>query len=98
MYFGAGSGPSALAIFGDKPYLATNCATLIPHLFRDMTQEGDFVRMYFATPLQRFGLGKETVDLLADEFARMWKGIDRERWTSVRPTAASAPQLTSWLR
>jgi hypothetical protein len=98
LHMGAASGPGTVAIFGAKPYLLVN-STLTPSLYRDMIQEGEFVRFYFASESQRLTLEPETTELLIKEFARMWAAVDVSDWYSAaRREGKLEPETLTWLR
>jgi len=80
IHTGASSGPSAVAMFNSKPYLIVNM-DLDPHKpFRGLVRDGPFLRYNFAAPLQRYAKGTETVELLVEEFAKMWASVDATHW------------------
>lgn len=98
IHMGASSGPGTMAIFGAKPYLLVN-TDLIPGLYRDLIQEDNFVRFYFADPLQRLTLGAETTELLIEEFARMWTAVDLDSWGSTAKCERNLERESlTWLR
>jgi hypothetical protein len=101
IHMGADSGPAVMALLGEKPYLIVN--TIVgQHYFsrKDMVrQEDNFLQFWFAGPFQRYVKGRETVDLLITEFAKMWEGVDFAEWERwVNDEAAHTDGLSSWLR
>src|SRR5260221_1840727 len=102
MHMGADPEPASMAVFSEKPYLVVNTAMKPtyfsnPEIFR---QDGEGLRRFvFAGPLQRFGTGVETTDLLVTEFARMWAAVDIPRWRSpASPGENPGGEVPTWLR
>ncbi len=75
MHMGASSGPSMIAIFSGKPYCLFNTDLLVDR-YRGSTQ-GNRVTLFFGNPTQHLLFGRENRDLIAFEFERMWKTIER---------------------
>lgn len=97
-HMGASSGMGQMALFNSKPYLITN-TDATPNLYKDMVHEEGFMRFFFAGPLQRFGIGLETTELLITEFARIWEAVDVAAWKLWANTnVAKTDGLLSWLR
>ena len=79
MHMGASSGPGALAIFSGKPYCLFNTDLLVDR-YRGSTREGNRVTLFFGNPTQSLLFGPENRDLIAFEFERMWKTIERSQF------------------
>jgi len=81
-HMGASSGPAAVPMLTDKPYLIVNC-DMQPHLksYRGavVMETPKFMRFSFAAPLQRFSIGDETASFLIREFDRMYAAAARGR-------------------
>jgi len=78
-----------MVLFSRNPCLIVNW-TAHSELYRDLIREGSFLRFSFASPLQRFTLGRETPELLIREFTRMWDAVDTlgrllPVWGALRP-------------
>jgi hypothetical protein len=98
IHLGASSGPGMMAIYGAKPYLLVN-TDLIPDLYRGMIREDNAVRFFFSTPQQRLTLGEETIEVLRDEFARLWQSVEPADWRSPsRSSDRTRPASLTWLR
>lgn len=74
MHMGASSGPGVIAIFGDKPYCHFN-TNLQLDLYKGSIREGNRARLFFGNSTQSFLFGRETSDLIAAEFERMWNAV-----------------------
>jgi len=101
IHMGADSGPAVMALFGEKPYLIVN--TIVgPHYFSRkamIRQEANFLQFWFAGPFQRYVKGRETVDLLITEFAKMWEAVDVADWKLwANADDTQKDGLSSWLR
>jgi hypothetical protein len=101
LHIGSDSGPACMAIFRDKPYFAFNTA-MKPAAFSNseiFQQDGEGLwRFFFAGPLQRFGSGVETTELLIKQFARMWETVDLKRWQASNIEGKSEDELQTSLR
>ncbi len=99
IYMGASSGPGTMAVCNKKPYLFVK-SDLNPDLYQDMIQEGKFLRFGFANPLQRYARGPETVELLMEEFSRIWSGAGMSDWKCPEKSSDEPPDavLGSYLR
>lgn len=102
LHMGSDSGPAAMAYFSDKPYLAVNTAMKPKYYSNPEIFQHDDEGLWhfaFAGPLQRFGAGVETTELLIREFARMWAAVDLPRWQSpVNVRKDPEAELQNWLR
>jgi hypothetical protein len=102
IHMGAGSGPVTMAWFSDKPYLMVNTAygpKYFAHPEMILQEKGQVQRFWFAGPRQRITQGPETTQLLIEEFARMWEGVDVQRWTSPSDTEQDPRgEVRTWLR
>jgi hypothetical protein len=78
IHMGASSGPSTIAMFSGKPYCLFNTDLLVDR-YKGSVREGDRVTLFFSEPTQSFLFGRETPDLIAAEFERMWKAVERPR-------------------
>lgn len=97
-HMGASSGPASMAGFGPKPYLLVN-TDLVPEHYKGMIREGDFVRHFFAGPLQRLSFGVETAEQLAAGFAEMWSTVDASSYNSSAGRKGDQPkEAVAWLR
>lgn len=101
-HMGAGSGPASMAWFSEKPYLMVN-TVYAPQQFAHegmiLQVEENIQRFWFANPSQRIAGGAETVDLLVDEFTRIWNEVNINRWQSAEAAdSASQDKLGMWLR
>ena len=98
LHMGAASGPGAIALFNKKPYLKVGAVFDVKD-YRGMVQEGSFVKFCFAGPFQRFALGKETSQLLKEEFAKMWASLDIEEYNiSSLANENEQDDAITWLR
>lgn len=98
IHMGASSGMGTMALFGKKPFLFVN-TDLDIEKYRGMIDEGDFLRFYFSTHLQKFAKGEETSELLIDEFIKMWQTVDlvKSREEVISKKMAVTNEYT-WLR
>jgi hypothetical protein len=78
IHMGASSGPGTIAMFSGKPYCLFNTDLLVDR-YKGSVREGDRVILFFSEPTQSFLFGRETPDLIAAEFERMWKVVERPR-------------------
>ena len=76
MHMGASSGPSMIAIFSEKPYCLFN-TDLLADRYEGSTREGDRFTLFFGSSTQSLLFGLENRDLIASEFERMWKTLER---------------------
>jgi hypothetical protein len=83
IHMGASSGPSMIAVFSSKPYCLFNTDIEL-HRYKDSLRDGHRVTLFFGTPTQSFLFGRESPDLIATEFERMWVTTERSR-SSDRP-------------
>lgn len=101
IHMGASSGPATMVWFSTKPYLIVN-TDLDPDLYHPsiVKQANNVIRFAFATPMQRFTVGIETIELLVEEFVRMWETVDLERWQSQSDSESERGDnvLKTWLR
>jgi hypothetical protein len=98
IHMGASSGPGMIAVFNSKPYLLVN-TDLVPHFYRDVVQEENFLRFFFASPLQHLAVGPETTELLIAEFAHMWAAVDIDSWKAYTNTENKLErEFFTWLR
>jgi hypothetical protein len=75
IHMGASSGPGVIAIFNDKPYCQFNTNLQLDR-YKGSILEGNRGRLFFSKSTQSFLFGRETPDLIAEEFERMWKVIE----------------------
>jgi hypothetical protein len=78
MHLGASSGPSTIAIFSGKPYCMFNTDLLVDY-YRGSIREGNRVILFFGKPTQSLLFGRETQDILALEFERLWTAFESSR-------------------
>ncbi len=78
IHMGATSGPGVMAIFSAKPYCLFKSDLRLDR-YKGIIREGNRHALFFAGPAQSFLFDRETPDLLAAEFERMWKSI--ENWS-----------------
>ncbi len=98
MHMGASSGPGMLALFGSKPFLLLN-SPLEPLLTLGFTRHGNFAQAFFSSPVQQYSIVPETLDLLNEEFEKMWAAVDKEFWDKIMKQPLSyAPDTYTWLR
>uniref|UniRef100_UPI0035B11CA5 hypothetical protein n=1 Tax=Hylemonella sp. TaxID=2066020 RepID=UPI0035B11CA5 len=104
MHMGAGSGPSTMAFWGNKPYLIIDNGY---NTESDFYQRPDMIeriddrmrRFWFAGAHQRIALGLESGDLLIREFQELIRGVDAAAWaSSIEQGSVGAGALNSWLR
>lgn len=69
-HMGASSGPSTMSIFSKKPYCLFN-ADFREDLLRGSIKDGDRSRFFFASSAQSMIAGKETLQILMQEFERI---------------------------
>jgi len=98
IHMGSSSGMGTIALFNEKPYLIVN-TDMDAKQYRGIIREESFLRFFFASPFQRFSLGKETAELLISEFSRMWSAINvDEWWTAEKMAKNSERKPLTWLR
>lgn len=78
VYMGMASGPCAMAMFSDVPYLICKHPDHTPE--KMVRELGDRDHFAFATPAQKILRAFETRELLMSEFARLWSQADLPRW------------------
>jgi hypothetical protein len=86
---GASSGPGVVAIFSGKPYCQFN-TDLQLDLYKGSIRQGNRGRLFFGNATQSLLFGRETPDLIAEEFERMWNAIEN-------PTSRDRPSPQSSL-
>lgn len=74
MHLGSSSGPATMAMFSEKPYCLFS-SDPIPWLYRGMHREDGVLRHFFATPVQRMVVARETPETLLREFERLWSAV-----------------------
>lgn len=77
-YMGMSSGPSIVAILGQKPYSILNA--YLGGYSKILVKHSWGVSFVFANEHQRWMIGPETTQLLADEFSRLFSVIDVPSW------------------
>lgn len=97
LMLGSSSGPATMAIFSDKPYFLVN-SDIRDWEYRGAVRNGSFVRLPFATEFQTFHTGRESPELLIQEFDRMWSGIEVGKWQDSTTASDSPAAGISWLR
>ncbi len=98
IHMGAASGPGSMALFGSKPFLLLNSLSE-PLLTMGFIQNGNFARALFSSPVQQITVIPETLDMLNEEFKKMWAVLDRELWDKViKQPPNNASDIYTWLR
>ena len=90
-----------MAWFNDKPYLMVNTDYREDPFFQhdgmvEIMSDG-LQRFWFSQPAQSVAAGRESTELLAAEFTRMWLRVNPEDWASAAHDAGRAG-VSSWLR
>ncbi|MBN2437584.1 MAG: hypothetical protein JXL20_03190 [Deltaproteobacteria bacterium] len=104
IHMGAASGPGTMAMFSSRPYLlfASSLDSSLKSLVNTgFIQTGHFTRAFFANSVQQFSVTAETLDVLIDEFQKMWMSLDLESWNKkLRQPLNDTGDLSSysWLR
>lgn len=98
IHMGSSSGMATMAEFNAKPYLIVN-TDMDPDRYRGIIREGNFVRFFFANPLQKFSFGLETPAILTEEFEKLWSAINvSEWWTPEKMSKYKERKTLTWLR
>lgn len=98
IHMGASSGPGSMALFNCRPFLLVNSLSE-PLLTMGFIQNGNFARAFFSSPAQQFTVVPETLDMLNEEFKKMWETLDRELWDKIiKDPSNNAADIYTWLR
>ena len=101
IHMGVGSGPATMAWFNDKPYLMVNTDYRQDPFFQhdgmvEIMDDG-LQRFWFSQPAQSVAAGRESLELLAAQFAKMWLCVNPQDWTSA-DHRSEHDGVSSWLR
>lgn len=98
IHMGAASGPGSMALFSSKPFLLLNSLSE-PLLTMGFIQNGNFARASFSSPVQQIAVVPETVDMLTEEFKKMWAALDKGYWDKlIKQPSNDSSDIYTWLR
>jgi len=100
IHMGAASGPGAMAYFSSTPFLLFNAPIKTEALLNfGYIQNGNFARAFFSSPVQQVAVTPETLDILNEEFEKMWGALDKELWDKIiKQPSNNTSDIYTWLR
>ncbi len=96
-HMGASSGPSAMAIFGVKPYLSFSWDA-DPKRYKGVIESNGYYSFTWSAPLQRMSKESEKTEILIEEFKTIWKSIDTKKYLKDDNIDLKKEKIITWLR
>ena len=98
VHMGAASGPGAMAYFSSTPFLLCN-APIETLLNLGYIQNGNFTQAFFSNSAQQITVIPETLDMLNEEFEKMWAVLDKKCWDKIiNQPSNNTSDIYTWLR